>query len=89
MLYDATRTLLDSRFLKKDEIIRSGESLAFDAHLVDIGETEEIHKSPMDLKAPERNCRVVGNRGTLHEQEVEAHNGSPVGMFVSAYLAIV
>ncbi|CAK9174837.1 unnamed protein product [Ilex paraguariensis] len=90
MLYDATRTLLDSRFLKKDEIIRSGESLAFDAHLVDIGETEEIHKAPMGLKAPERNCRVVGNRGTLHEQEDEAHNGSPVvGTFVSTYLAIV
>ncbi|CAK9166279.1 unnamed protein product [Ilex paraguariensis] len=87
MLYDATRTLLDSRFLKKDEIIRSGESLAFDAHLVDIGETEEIHKAPMGLKAPERNCRVVGNRGTLHEQEDEAHNGSPVVEWDAMYMS--
>ncbi|CAK9159602.1 unnamed protein product, partial [Ilex paraguariensis] len=54
MLYDATRTLLDSGFLKMDEIIISGESLAFDAHLVDIGEIECDHKSPMDLKAPEK-----------------------------------
>ena len=28
MLFDASRKLLDSRFLKKDEVIRSGESVA-------------------------------------------------------------
>ncbi|KAJ8764940.1 hypothetical protein K2173_010405 [Erythroxylum novogranatense] len=41
MLYDATRKSLDSRFLRKDEIIRSGESITFDTHLVDIEELVE------------------------------------------------
>ncbi|XP_057417670.1 uncharacterized protein LOC130711909 isoform X2 [Lotus japonicus] len=39
-LFDSSRNLLDSRFLKKDETIISGESIAFDAHLVDIGEDQ-------------------------------------------------
>ena len=49
LLYDATRKLIDSRFLKKGEAIRSGESIAFDAHLIDIGEPEGNYKSPADL----------------------------------------
>ena len=49
LLYDASRKLIDSRFLKKGEAIRSGESIAFDAHLIDIGEPEGNYKSPADL----------------------------------------
>lgn len=30
--------ILHSRFLKKDDIIKSGETLAFDSYLVDIGD---------------------------------------------------
>ena len=41
--------LLDSRFLKKGEAIRFGESIAFDAHLIDIGEPNGSYKSPVDL----------------------------------------
>lgn len=44
MLFDAYKRLLDSKFLKKDDIIRPGESLVFDAHLVDIGEDLGNHK---------------------------------------------
>ncbi|KAK6935570.1 protein of unknown function DUF2439, partial [Dillenia turbinata] len=49
MLYDTSWKLLNSRFLKKDERITSGESLAFDGHLVDIGEPEGVHEPLMDL----------------------------------------
>ncbi|KAK9145646.1 hypothetical protein Sjap_005549 [Stephania japonica] len=41
MLYDSTRKVLNTRFLKKDEVVRSGETLVFDAHLVDVGEPKE------------------------------------------------
>ncbi|CAB4280204.1 unnamed protein product [Prunus armeniaca] len=50
MLFDATKKLIDSKFLKKDEDIRSGESFTFDAHLVDIGEPEGNHEALVDLK---------------------------------------
>lgn len=32
--------------MKKDETVKSGESIAFDAHLVEIGECERDHKPP-------------------------------------------
>ncbi|KAI9108434.1 hypothetical protein K1719_020625 [Acacia pycnantha] len=44
MLLDANKKLLDSKFLKKDDIIRPGESLAFDAYLVDVGENQGNHE---------------------------------------------
>ncbi|XP_027081831.1 uncharacterized protein [Coffea arabica] len=70
LLYDETRRLLESRFLKKDEIIRSGESIAFDGHLVDIGECEEDHKPPIDSNIRKTNCNMDGQKkaacGPLH-----------------------
>lgn len=57
MLFDATRKLLDTRFLKKDEVIRSGESFAFSAHLVDVGEPEG-HEALADLKFQGKDCYV-------------------------------
>ncbi|RDX90192.1 hypothetical protein CR513_27974, partial [Mucuna pruriens] len=38
MLFDTSKKLLDSRFLKKDDVIKPGESIAFDSYLIDIGE---------------------------------------------------
>ncbi|XP_027343194.1 uncharacterized protein LOC113855761 [Abrus precatorius] len=40
MLFDTSRKLLDSRFLKKDDVIKPGESIAFDSYLIDIGELQ-------------------------------------------------
>ncbi|XP_040986379.1 uncharacterized protein LOC121234499 [Juglans microcarpa x Juglans regia] len=66
MLFDESRKLLNSRFLKKDEVIRSGESIAFDSHLVEIGEHEEDRKPQIDLSAQGNNCNVVKETRTLH-----------------------
>lgn len=49
MLYDDCEKLLDSRFLKKDEVIKSGEALTFDSYLVDVGDPEGDHKPLSDL----------------------------------------
>ncbi|XP_047332304.1 uncharacterized protein LOC124935910 isoform X5 [Impatiens glandulifera] len=49
MLYDASGRLLDSKFLRKNEVIASGVSLILDGYLVDIGEPEGGgHKPPSD-----------------------------------------
>lgn len=42
-LFDASRNLLDSRFLKNDDIIKPGESIRFDTYLVDISEDQGSH----------------------------------------------
>lgn len=66
MLFDASRKLLNSRFLKKDEVIRSGESIAFDGHLVEIGELQPF--TDLNVQGDNRNvAKETG--GTTHRQE--------------------
>ncbi|CAK9159601.1 unnamed protein product, partial [Ilex paraguariensis] len=38
------KNYLESRFVKKEDVIRSGETLEFDAYLVDIGDPHGDHK---------------------------------------------
>ncbi|KAJ8555884.1 hypothetical protein K7X08_013380 [Anisodus acutangulus] len=66
MLYDATRRLLDSRFLKKNESITSGQSVTFDGHLVEIGEREEDQKPPKDISPQRKHTTQLGERGPIH-----------------------
>ncbi|KAL2551081.1 uncharacterized protein Fot_12611 [Forsythia ovata] len=68
MLYDTTRRLLDSRFLKRDEIVSSGESLVLGSHLVDIGEREKDNKPPKDLALQGINCKAVVKTETTYNQ---------------------
>ena len=69
MLFDASKKLLNSRFLKKDEVMRSGESIAFDAHLVEIGEPDGELKPFTDLNVQRDNCNGAKETGTMHRQE--------------------
>ncbi|KAK7832546.1 hypothetical protein CFP56_026339 [Quercus suber] len=72
LLYDASRKLIDSRFLKKGEAIRSGESIAFDAHLIDIGEPEGNYKSPADLihlNIQGKDGNIIKKSGLMHGQQ--------------------
>ncbi|CAK9310874.1 unnamed protein product [Citrullus colocynthis] len=68
MLFDENRKLLDSRFIKKDEAVKSGESIAFDAHLVEIGECEKDHKPPKTPLNPGSSSGEGGTR-VLHGQK--------------------
>ncbi|KAL9230939.1 hypothetical protein vseg_006226 [Gypsophila vaccaria] len=49
-LYDSSKTQIDKRFLKKDEVICSGASLKFDGHLVDIGDVLGNTSNDTDVK---------------------------------------
>ncbi|KAI3804490.1 hypothetical protein L1987_26066 [Smallanthus sonchifolius] len=55
VLYDETRRLLDSRFLKNEEIINAGESMRFDGHIVDIIELKD-DKPLKNTNVDESNC---------------------------------
>lgn len=50
MLYDEDDNLLESRMLKADEVVSSGETLTFQAYLVDICEPKEGSKASSDIK---------------------------------------
>lgn len=69
MLYDSSKKLLDSRFLKKDEVIGSGESLTFDSYLVDVGEPEGSHKPEIALNVWGSDCKVVAKTGIVHGEQ--------------------
>ncbi|PON92871.1 hypothetical protein TorRG33x02_114690, partial [Trema orientale] len=69
MLYDEMRKLLNSGFLKREEVIRTGASFVFDAYLVDIGEPEGNNEPVVDLTAQGNSCNVVKERGKMHEQQ--------------------
>uniref|UniRef100_A0A1J3GXI3 5'-3' DNA helicase ZGRF1-like N-terminal domain-containing protein n=1 Tax=Noccaea caerulescens TaxID=107243 RepID=A0A1J3GXI3_NOCCA len=48
MLYDEADNLLESRMLKADEVVSSGESLTFQAYLVDVGDPKDGNKPSSD-----------------------------------------
>ncbi|XP_057751878.1 uncharacterized protein LOC130969972 [Arachis stenosperma] len=67
VLYDLSKRPLERRFLKKDEVVRSGESLKFDGHLVEVGEPDGSHQSPMNEQETDSNT-VVQRRILRHGQ---------------------
>ncbi|MBA0798175.1 hypothetical protein Gohar_008791 [Gossypium harknessii] len=66
MLYDGSKKLINTRFLNKDEVIQSGESITFDAHLVNIGEAEGNHPGLMDSDAQVSNYNAAGKTEMIH-----------------------
>ncbi|KAJ1408190.1 hypothetical protein SESBI_23723 [Sesbania bispinosa] len=68
VLYDLSKRTLERRFLKKDEVIRVGESVYFDGHLVDVGEPEGSHQSPVKLNERRTGNHVVERRQLRHGQ---------------------
>ncbi|KAJ1438056.1 hypothetical protein SESBI_03488 [Sesbania bispinosa] len=68
VLYDLSKRPLERRFLKKDEVIRVGESVYFDGHLVDVGEPEGSHQSPVKLNERRTGSNVVERRRLRHGQ---------------------
>ncbi|GER54125.1 protein kinase superfamily protein [Striga asiatica] len=70
LLYDELNQLLESRFVKKDDVIKSGETLTWDSFLIDIGEPCVGHKpKPMvnshgkDIKHSQKS-RLFGSYGS-------------------------
>ncbi|KAK7399083.1 hypothetical protein VNO78_10258 [Psophocarpus tetragonolobus] len=70
VLFDLSKRPLERRFVKKDEIIRAGESVYFDGHLVEVGEHEGSHNSPAKL-----NEQGTGNNVAQRRQLGRRQNG--------------
>ncbi|CAO2819270.1 unnamed protein product [Amaranthus hypochondriacus] len=56
ILFDSGKNQIDKRFLKKDEVVSSGESLTFDAYLVDIGDPTGDNEDDADVKRRNHNA---------------------------------
>lgn len=81
-MYDDSEKLIDSRFLKNDEVIGSGGTLTFEAHLVDIGSLEE--------KGPFKNLNSSRNDSKLSEKAQNLQQkGTYIQLLTSFYLRYV
>ncbi|CAN1178017.1 hypothetical protein LINPERHAP2_LOCUS33442, partial [Linum perenne] len=78
-LYDASWNVLESRHLKKDERIRSGESVTFGAHLVDVGELKGDNELPQDSITPENDSNIGRKPGRLHNACLRPNNNKAKG----------
>lgn len=70
VLCDLSKRPLEHRFLKKDEVIRTGESVDFVGHLVEVGEPEGSLHSPAKL-----NKQGTGNNAVKRRQLGHGQNG--------------
>ncbi|XP_058736023.1 uncharacterized protein LOC131608107 isoform X2 [Vicia villosa] len=75
-LFDASRTLLDSRFLKKDDVIKPGESITFDTYLVDISEDQVSHKPDSSVQG--HNCTNIKRIEKIDRQKTSLDTDSQV-----------
>ncbi|CAK8579365.1 unnamed protein product [Lathyrus sativus] len=66
-LFDASRKLLDSRFLKKDDVIKPGESIAFDTYLVDISKDQVSHTPDSSVQG--NNCTNIKRMEKIDRQK--------------------
>ena len=64
-MFDSGKNQIDKRFLKKDEVVSSGESLTFDAYLVDIGDPTGANEDDADVKIQRRNHNATEKSDTL------------------------
>ncbi|XP_057981524.1 uncharacterized protein LOC131166911 [Malania oleifera] len=68
VLYDECEKLLNSRFLKKDEFVESGETVALDTFLVDIGDPKGDPKPLPESNFLRRDQKITGKGRLMHGQ---------------------
>ena len=76
MLYDDCEKLLECRILNKDEAVRCGETLTFNAYLIDVGDPEGDHKPVPGLNSQGRDEKIVKKPSLLHGQKFRNHSVS-------------
>lgn len=52
--------------MKKDEVIRPGETLTFDTYLIDIGDPEGDHKTLSDFNSRGENEKIIEKSNLSH-----------------------
>jgi hypothetical protein len=76
ILYDDCERLLECRIAKKDEVVSSGETLTFNAYLVDVGDPEGGHKALSDLNSQGSDKKITEKPVLLKRQKFRNHSVS-------------
>ena len=67
---------MECRIAKKDEVVSSGETLIFNAYLVDVGDPEGGHKPLSDLNSQGSDKKITEKPGFLKRQKFRNHSVS-------------
>lgn len=78
MLYDEWDKLLETRFVKKDDVIKSGETVTFDSYLVDIGELYGGHQPTSISKCQEKDSKVSEKSWSLYSNNSQSNQFSVI-----------
>lgn len=76
LLYDDCEKLLECRILKKDEVVNSGETLTFNAYLIDVADPEGDHNSTSDTISQGRHEKNIEAHDLLHGKKLRNHSVS-------------
>lgn len=88
MLYDDCEKLLGVKILKNDNDVKTGETLAFDSYLVDIGDPHGDYKPIPILNSTKLMKKEVPEEsGLLHSGKRSAAAGIPEHFFFSFWLS--
>lgn len=86
MLYDEWDKLLDTKFVKKDDLIKSGETITLDSHLVDLGELCRGHQPTFDLNSQEKGNKVSETSNSFYSYNSQSNQFYCLNVFVHLLL---
>ncbi|XP_020691653.1 uncharacterized protein LOC110106204 isoform X1 [Dendrobium catenatum] len=100
ILYDDCKKLIDKRFLKKDDIVKSGGTLSFETHMVEIGDPDRNNKpsAESNLKSvirskpqKEKQCVEWNVLYTTHmtQKAKKYHDGILRALICSSHLNLI
>lgn len=78
MLYDEWEKLLETRFVKNDDVIKSGETVTFNSYLVDIGELCGVDQSTSSFNCQEKVRKVTEISGSSCNNNPQSNQSSVV-----------
>lgn len=73
MLYDEWDKLLETRFMKKDELILSGETVTFGSYLVDLGELCQGHQPTSVLNSQNQDKKVSETSNSFYSYSSQSN----------------
>lgn len=73
MLYDEWDKLLETRFVKKDDLISAGETVTFGSYLVDLGEQCKGHQPSSILNSQDQEEKVAQTSSSYYNYNSQSN----------------
>lgn len=85
MLYDEWDKLLDTRFVKKDDLISAGETVTFGSYLVDLGELCQGHQPTSILNSQDQEEKVAETSSSYYSYNSQSNRFYCLNVFVDLF----